>query len=390
MAVDVLEELSGHLDDAADTYRDAGLDPADADRRAIRAMGDPTILGRDLGKARRRGRFLLAAVGGAVRATITFGIWAWLVLGLVWAGLAVVGTILAVIVQHALGLAGSSLFDWRQLGSLGTVALAVAWFAWLGRVLPGRVAKSARRSVPGVRVGTGVIGFVLGSAFLWFLAPFELDAVLALGLPLAPAAFLVAALRAPGDPSIHVWRRRGASAAIAGLAVVVATIAALTSASASQGGGWEADLSVVGGDPAQYPVFTATDYSVNLAPAGFTSFSGGKRNTTAEEAMLTIADETEATALAREFPMIALEIRPARTVGGQLVIGAPIAVATSPTSAQTQIEVAVPVYRTRVDVIAVVVAIASDGTRVNIGMLDGPFSTSTWRGTLADWWLSSR
>jgi hypothetical protein len=312
------------------------------------------------------------------------------VLGLVWTGLAVAGTILAVIVQHALGSAGASVADYSKLGSLGSVVVTVAWFAWLGRVLPARVAKSGRRSVAGVRIATGVIGFILGSAILWLLVSIELDAALALGLPLGPAAFLVAALRAPSDPSPVLGRRRGASAALIGLAVLVATIAALTSASTSQGGGWEADLSVVGGDPAQYPVFTTTDYSTNLAPAGFWSFSGGKRNTTAEEATLTIADEAQAAALASQFPVIALEIRPAKTVGGQLVIGAPIAVATSRTSAQTQIQVAVPVYRTRTDVIAVVVAIASDGTRVNIGMLDGPFSTPSWRGTLADWWLSSR
>jgi hypothetical protein len=39
MAADVVEELAGHLDDASAAWRDAGLDPVDADRRAVRSLG---------------------------------------------------------------------------------------------------------------------------------------------------------------------------------------------------------------------------------------------------------------------------------------------------------------------------------------------------------------
>ena len=385
MAADVLEELAGHLDDASAAWRDAGIDPVYSDRLALRELGDPGALGRDLGRARRRGRFLLAAVGGAVRGTVVFGIWAWLVLWIVMAIVGIAGMMIASAILHALGSSTSSYFG-GAIGSLATVAITVAWFAWLGRILPARVAASARRSVRGVRVALGVAGLLVGSLLLWSLVGVDMDPVLAVGLPMGPVAFLVASVRAPDDPSLRLGARPVVTLALGALAVVIAVVGALATTTPSQDGGWEADLSAFGAAPSAYPILA--DYSIGWGPGYLTNAGDGRRAALVETATLTIGDDAQAEAFVRQFPVLQLELRSASVVGGHMLIGAtPLAVASSPTSAQTDVQLQVPVLRTPLEVTALTVAIAADGTRVVIGGPDGPFSTPRWHGTLAAWWF---
>lgn len=388
MAADVLEELRGHLDDASAAWRDAGIDPVDADRRAVRGLGDPGALGRDLGRARRRGRFLLAAVGGAVRGTVVFGIWAWLVLWLVSALVGVAGFLIASTILHAIGSSTSSYLG-GPLGSLMTVGITLAWFAWLGRILPARVATSARRSVRGVKVALGVTGMIVGTVALWSFVGTDMDPVLALGLPLGPVAFLVAAVRAPDDPSLRLPARPAVTLAFGALAVVIAVVGALATTTPSQDGSWEADLSAFGVDPGSYPIFAATDYSIGWGGSSLAS-AGDSRAVLAEAATLTIGDEAQAAAFERQFPVLQLELRTASIVDGHLLIGTrPLAVASSPMSVQTEVQLDVPVLRTPLDVTTLAVAIAPDGTRVILGGPDGPFSTPRWHGTLMAWWFGA-
>ena len=372
---DVLEELAGHLDDAAGAYRDAGLDPADADRRAIRAMGDPAALGRDLGKARRRGRFLLAAAGGAVRATITFGIWSWFVLWLAAASVGLLGMLIASAIIHAMGSSTSSYFG-GPLGSLATVVISAIWFAWLGRVLPARVARSARRSVRGVRGAVAVGGLLVGSLILWRTVNVTMDDVLAIGLPLGPIAFLFAALRAPGDPSLRLLSRPLVFGALI-LAGVVATVAlALATVTPSEAHGWEADTASIGLAPEDVPVLAAQPWD----------YSGWHDTVT-----LTFRDDATAAAIAAQFPIVRAEVWPTTIVDEVVHFGsAPVFTEDQPLMTATQVDWTLPVYRTPITVSVFIVAVGEDGTRVVLESLIATETTPVWRGTLADWWLGPR
>ncbi len=375
MTAEVLEELAGHLDDAAGAYRDAGLDTVDADRRAIRSMGDPAVLGRDLGNARRRGRYLLAAVGGAVRATITFGVWAWLALWIGAAAVGLIGMLIASSLLHAVGSSTSSYFG-GPVGNLATVVIATGWFAWLGRVLPARVAKSARRSVLGVRVAVGVVGMVAGSLVLWQSVSMPMDGVLAVGLPLGPVAFLVAALRAPADPSLRLLSRPLVFLGAVAAAVTATVVLALATVTPSELHGWEANTAGIGKTPEDVAVFAGHTWDVN-------SWS--------DTTTLTFPDDTMAAAAAAQFPVVRAEVWPTTIVDGLVHFGpAPVFAREVPLTTATQVDWTLPVYRTPMMVSVFIVAAARDGTRV---VLDGRIAEGTtpvWRGTLADWWLSSR
>ena len=120
----LVEELAGHIDDAAAGYRETGYAPEDAERRAVRDLGDPRDLGGSLGRARRRGRFVLAAVGGGVRSVLLDGLRVWIVLWLVAVLFAMIALAIASTVLHLLGTSSSSYFG----GPLGSAAtLVVTW-----------------------------------------------------------------------------------------------------------------------------------------------------------------------------------------------------------------------------------------------------------------------
>jgi hypothetical protein len=156
IAHDVLEELVGHLEDAATELRAAGLSAADAERRAIGRLGDPGALGTDLAQARRGGRRLLAAVGGGIRAVIVEGIRTWIFLWLALGLAAVLALPAASVLLHLIGRSTSSYLG-GPLGNLVTVST----------VAQGAVTEAVttlRYSLPRLRNPIMTTTFVIGIA----------------------------------------------------------------------------------------------------------------------------------------------------------------------------------------------------------------------------------
>jgi hypothetical protein len=95
----VVEELAAHVDDEIADLLERGYDPASAEREAVRRLGPPRSLARDLARARRGSDRLLAAVGGgawsAIRTAIPTVLLAWVLFA--------VATIAAMVVLKAIG-----------------------------------------------------------------------------------------------------------------------------------------------------------------------------------------------------------------------------------------------------------------------------------------------
>jgi hypothetical protein len=378
---EVIEELNSHLSDAAAGWRDAGYDHDDAERRAIRGLGDPAALGQELGKARRERRHLLAAVGGAVFNAVGFGLWAYAFLWVVVGGWGLISLLAAMSLAQAAG--------WQNGGwvtgpaaSIGSVAVTTAWFAWVGWALPWRVARSAKRSVRGVQRAVGLAGFALGSIALWFLIPVKMDVVLALGLPLGPLAFLAAALHAADGPALWPPTTLRQRLTIALAVTMSVTVAGLLTVKPSEGDqSWTADSSGIGA-PADGPLLEATRISSWSSGEGDLGFTIG------------FVDDAAAVEVARSYPSIRAEAWATDVRDGQLVFGpAPIAVtaaATPGTRDEQSLAIDLPRYRARVSVMSFLVALRADGTRVVLVGPDGFIPTPLWSGTLFDWWFGPR
>lgn len=384
---EVIDELWGHLEDAAAGWREAGLDPVDAERRAIRGLGDPEMLGRELGRARHQTRQLLAAVGGGIFHAFAFGIWAYLTLWLVLGGLTLVGGMLAWGVLSAAGGSASGWFT-GPIASLGTVAVTVLWFAWVGWTLPARVARSAQRSVRGVQLAVGIAGFVLGTLALWAWVEVDMDPVLAVGLPLAPVAFLLASQRPNHRASLLPDTTRRMRAGIA-LALVVGTaLVGLLTVNASQVHAWQADTSPLGADISTEPLLVGADSSTAMS---YTDMQGSAATV---DSSVTLGDPAQAAAFAARFPTVRLEIWPATITDGVMTFGPrPLAESTTPVlpgMTDVSTSLLVPHYRERIDIVSVVVAVAADGKRVLLAGPGGSMQTPPWHGTLFDWWFAGR
>jgi hypothetical protein len=380
VSADVLEELAGHLDDAAAGYREAGYSPEDADRRAVRDLGDPRELGGSLGRAHRRGRFVLAAVGGGIRSVLLDGLRVWILLWLLAVAFAMVALAIASTVLHLLGTSSSSYFG-GPLGSAASLVVTWAWFGWVGWVVPVRVAARARRSVRGVRRAVAAAGLAAGWWVTCGLLSISLDPVLAVGLPLGPLVFALAALRSGEraasqlDPQVGVR-----AAAVATILIAIATTAlAFATVTPSSNGGWEADFSALGAAPEAYPVIAATDPSISWGP-GFDSWPVAGVD-------VTFADDAQAATFAAQLPVLRAEVWPAIIVGGQVRFGsAPMTSAEAATTTDVRLAWTTPTPRERTTTALVLVGIARDGTRVVVGSGDVSL-TPAWTGTVIDWWL---
>lgn len=277
LARDILDELSGHLDDAAAGLQDAGYDAHDAERRAIRELGDPRKLGAELSRARHTRRQLLAAVGGGVRAAISEGIRTYLAFAIFVALPASLAMSIASAVLHGVGQSTSGYLG-APLGSFVTAATVAAGFAYLGWVVPARVARLAVRSVSGVRPVVAVAGLIAGSGIVWLLVPIAMDPVLAIGLPLGPVAFAITALRAPERPTFHMGIVPGLAMTV--VLVVPLTLVALATTTPSTDGGWMADTSVIGEEP------SAVGLEGGDIQVGWISFAGDPSGVTVQGAAL--------------------------------------------------------------------------------------------------------
>ena len=372
IARDVLEELAGHLEDAATDLRAAGLSADDAERRAIGRLGDARALGTELARARRGRRQLLAAVGGGIRAVLVEGIRTWIFVAVLASLTAILALPAATIFAYVLGRSSSSSFG-GPIGSLATVGAVVGGFAYLGWVLPARVAGPAMRSVRGVRRAVALLGLVVGSGVLWFLVTVAMDPVLAIGVPLGPVAFALAALRAPERPTFRV----GFVPAVVGAAAlfVPMTLLALATATDARPDNWMADTSPIGDAPA------ATDVE-NTALGISWSFPDSRG-----WAEVTVDAGDAAATLAARLPTLRVEIWSARVVDGVVRFGsAPLVAQLAPTEPLTTLHYTLPALRDPVTTMAFVVGIDPDGRRLILGENLDLARTPPWTGTLAEWW----
>ena len=372
IARDVLEELAGHLEDAAAELRAAGLSADDAERRAIGRLGDARALGTELARARRGRRQLLAAVGGGIRAVLVEGIRTWIFVAVLASLTAILALPAATIFAYVLGRSSSSSFG-GPIGSLATVGAVVGGFAYLGWVLPARVAGPAMRSVRGVRRAVALLGLVVGSGVLWFLVTVAMDPVLAIGVPLGPVAFALAALRAPERPTFRV----GFVPAVVGAAAlfVPMTLLALATATDARPDNWMADTSPIGDAPA------ATDVE-NTALGISWSFPDSRG-----WAEVTVDAGDAAATLAARLPTLRVEIWSARVVDGVVRFGsAPLVAQLAPTEPLTTLHYTLPALRDPVTTMAFVVGIDPDGRRLILGENLDLARTPPWTGTLAEWW----
>jgi hypothetical protein len=371
LARDVLEELAGHLDEAAADLQAQGIEAADADRRAFRSLGDPRVLGRGLASAHHGRRQLLAAAGGGVRAILVEGIRTYLFLGLTFALAAAFAIPIASSILHLAGTSTSSYYG-GPLGSCVTVFAVLGGSAYLGWVLPARIAAPAVRSVHGVRGAVAAIGFGIGSVVVWLLLPLTLDPVLAAGLPLAPVAFAVAALRAPEPPTFRVGY---IPAVLFGAALILPmTLVALATTTPSGQGGWEADSSAVGEAPSTDSLETAATPSWSMGASG--------------DLEVTLDFGDAAPVLMARYPTLAVETWPAVDADGRILLGAaPLVALRVPTQPSTIVALTLPHLRDSVTTATFVVGITPDGRRVVLAEDFSLYPTPAWKGTVADWWL---
>ncbi|MEA2620819.1 MAG: hypothetical protein QOC97_1592 [Chloroflexota bacterium] len=373
MALDILEELAGHIEDAVTELRAAGLSNADAERRAIARLGHPGPLAVDLARARRGRRRLLAALGGGVQALIVEGIRTWLFLALVFFLAAMLAMPAASTLLHLIGRSTSSYFG-GPLGSLVTVAAVASGFAYLGWILPARVAGPAVRSVRGVRRPVAVLGLTVGSVLVWSVVSVAMDPVLAVGLPLGPVAFALAALRAPRRPTSRV----GIGPALVGAAVlfIPMTLIALATTTESPWGGWTADTSRIGVESA----IDSVESTINV-DWGFQGVEPGG---------VTVGIGAAGAALAARLPTLQLEIWPAQVLDGVVRFrSGPLVTQTAATEPVTTFQYSLPRLRDPVTTATFVVGIAPDGRRVVLGTNLDLARTPPWTGTLLEWWTGS-
>ncbi len=372
IARDVVEELTGHLDDAAAALRASGYEAGDADRRAIRQMGDARQLADALGRAHRGRRQVLAAIGGGVRVVLVEGIRTYLFAVIVLAIASILAIPIASTVLHALGRSTSSYFG-GPVGSLVTVAAVGLGMAYLGWIVPARVAARAVRSVRGMRRAVAALGLVIGSAAVWLLVRVAVDPVLAVGLPCAPLAFAAAALRAPERPTVRVGLLP--AAVLAMVLVIPMTLVALATTTSSGGGDWMADTSSIGAAPA------ATDVANTDVEAAWSSLGDGYRQVTIQLGL------AESILMAR-YPTLQVEVWPAVDVDGVVRFGAaPLLVLPAATEPSVDLSWVMPRPRDRITTTTFLVGVAADGGRTILAQDLWLEPTPLWTGTLADWWF---
>jgi hypothetical protein len=276
-------------------------------------------------------------------------------------------------IVHAVGRGPGSLFT-GGVATVGVVLLLWGAFASVGWTLPARIASQSGRPFERVRRTVAITGFVGSCAVVWLVIPVKLDEVLAVGLPIGPVAFLLAALRAPEEKPY----RPGVVAAIAlGLALVIpTTLLAIASAVApARDDAWSADLSRFGIVPSD---------------AGLEGIDA-----TADWETWSDSRETLDFLVDRIIPgtpppdRLRVEVWPAAVVGGELRVGpVPLVAAEKPFADDVSLHWMTPALRAPVDTVRTLVAVMPDGTRV---LLDQDLMlrpTPPWSGTLAAWWFA--
>ena len=345
-ALETIDELRGHLQDAVANRRDHGESAADAERHAVERIGDPDLLGRELTRAYRARRPLLAVVGGSVRAAASESLRAWMQVILVIVIAGSLGLAVASAVLHAIGRDYGSMLTGPALSA---VAVALVWlgFAAVGWALPGRITDLSGRDHDTVRRVVAMTGLVVSSLALWLVLSFQLDAVTAIGLPLAPIVFALVALAVPAEPRIRIGVRE--TLAIGLLLVVPVAFLAIVTA------------------------HLAPERRMDRGPRLARHAAGGGRGSAwrTVQADWETGDGHEAVdvsmpeAAAGTLESLRVEVWPVVFEDGLMRFGpAPLATTVEPAAAETSLAYAAPSLRRPVDTVRVLVGVESDGTRV--------------------------
>ncbi len=364
-ATNALDGLRAHLEDAAAAGRERGESPADAERRAVERMGDPDLLGRELTRAHRARRPLLAVIGGSVRAAANET-----------ARASMQGAILIVVsVPLGLVIAGGALHavgrDYGSLlaGSVLSVLLTWLGFGVVGWTLPGRITDLSGRDHDVVRRVVALTGLVVSSLFLWLVVDFRLDDVLAVGLPLAPLAFVLVALSVPVAPRFHVGMRETLGLGV--LLILPLAVLGVLTATPRGVDSWSADLASFGVPAEETWLGNGTvrvDWETGFGPE------------TVDISMPADAAERLST--------LEVEVWPVDIVDGVMRFGAaPLVTAVSSAGAETTLRYVVPSPQRPLETIRILVGGERDGTRIVIDQDLARLQTQSWNGTLARWWF---
>ncbi len=219
--LEVRDEIGAHLFDLRSELAEAGLTDEAAGQEAVRRLGPPDVLAREMTRARQTRRALLAAVGGATLAA-TGAAFRGLVLGIATVAVVVMVGVLAMAV--ATRLFGDGTWTLSDAGWYTAFAVAAFWVsAWLGgRALVSVAARRSHRPARQVRPWAASIGglVVAWLALVWFTAPQNVFSTIALAG--VPAIFVAAALTGTDRPLQRSGRARVASLAL--LATVVIAV----------------------------------------------------------------------------------------------------------------------------------------------------------------------
>ena len=231
--IEVRDEIGAHLLDLRSELIEAGLADEAATKEALRRLGPPEVLGREMTRARQTRRALLAAVGGATWAAAGAA-FRGLTLGL--AGVTVVAMAGMLVMAAVSRLAGDGTWTLSDAGWFTAFGVAAFWVsAWLGgRTLVSVAARRSHRPAERVRPWTTVIGGTLVAwlALVWFTSAQNLFSVIALAL--VPAIFIAATLTGTDRPIERSRHARRASLALFATVVIAVPLLVLMAATPVQ------------------------------------------------------------------------------------------------------------------------------------------------------------
>ena len=378
--LEVRDEIGAHLLDLRSELAEAGLTDEMAGEEALRRLGPPDLLGRELTRARQTHRALLAAVGGATWAA-TGAAFRGLILGI--AGVTVVAMVGMLGMAVATRLFGNGTWMIGDAGWYTVLPVAALWVAaWFaGRVFVSVAARGSHRPAAQVRPWAAAIGgaFIAWVALVWLTAAQNLFSVIALAL--VPAVFIAATLTGTDRPIERSGRARGASLAL--LATVAIAVPLLVWMAVTP---VQPQLSAVGSGPyaSMQDLLHATGFDL---PGRYVADPPqlGTMNMQVDRGFATGSIEGVSAVTAR-WHDLRLEAWRATQEGGEIDKAFTTPFAAAPMTIQSDGLVgAVRVDRTR-DVsqwVLVVTGVAADGGRDLIATLGG--MNSTFTGSAWDW-----
>ena len=378
--VEVRDEIGTHLHDLRSELVEAGLTDEAGAEEAVRRLGPPDVLGREMTRARQTRRALLAAVGGATWAA-TGAAFRGLILGLATVTVVVVAGMLVTAV--ATRLFGDGTWTIGDAGWYTVLPVAALWVAaWsAGRTLVAVAARRSHRPAARVRPWAAAIGGTSTAwlALVWFTAPQNLFSVIALAL--VPAVFVAAALTGSDRAIERPGRARLASLALGATVVIAIPVLAWVAATPVQ-----TQLSAVEDGPYATieDLLHATGFDL---PGRFVpDLPGlGATNMQVDHGLVTASIDGVAAVTAR-WHDLRLEAWRATQSGGQIDRASSLPFAMAPLTVQSERLVGeVRVDRTR-DVSQwelVATGVAADGGRDLIATIGG--MNSTFTGSAWDW-----